>query len=177
MLLVLLVFSTSSALKVQSISRRAVLGVAAVIASPTQPLSAAAAADGMEYMVLQTGDGPKPQRGQKAVVDYTLWLGQFEGKQVDSSKGSVMPPRLPSPFAFTVGVGEVIPGWDRAVRDMAVGEKRRLVVPPSLGYGEKGIGPIPGGASLYFEMELLELKPMPVFSEKQQAWLDSHPEP
>ena len=70
----------------------------------------------------------------------------------------------------------VIPGWDRTVRQMHVGDKRRVVIPASLGYGEKGVGPIPGGADLFFEIELLELKPLPTFSAKQQEWLDTHPD-
>lgn len=121
---------------------------------------------------------PVPQRGQRVVVDYTGWLGGFEGKEFDSTKGKLLPiPKPPSPFAFAVGVGEVIKGWDRSVRQMHVGETRRIVVPASLGYGAKGVGPIPGGATLYFEVSLLELKPMKAFSEQQQAWLDAHPEP
>ena len=118
-----------------------------------------------------------PARGQKVAVDYSLWLNSFEGKLIDSSKGSAFPPRLPSPFVFSVGVGEVIPGWDRAVRTMRVGEKRRLIVPPSLAYGDRGIGPIPGGATLYFEVELLELRSLPKFTDKQLEWLATHPEP
>lgn len=102
----------------------------------------------------------------------------FNGKkQIDTSKGSAIPPKLPQPFSFMVGVGEVIPGWDRTLKQMRVGETRQVVVPPSLGYGEKGIGPIPGGAPLYFEVTLLELKPMKEMSEKQQQWLATHPEP
>jgi len=103
--------------------------------------------------------------------------GGFEGKQIDTSKGTAFPPRLPSPFKFNVGVGQVIPGWDQSVKMMHVGEKRRIVVPASLGYGDKGVGPIPGGASLYFEVELLETKPVPEFSQKQLDWLATNPEP
>lgn len=137
------------------------------------------ASDELSYTILQEGDtsSPLPQRGQPCVVDYTLWIDKFEGKQIDTSKGTALPPKLPSPFKFSVGVGQVIPGWDRSVKLMHVGEKRRIIVPASLGYGEKGVGPIPGGADLYFEVELLELKPMPNFSEKQLEWLATHPEP
>ena len=73
--------------------------------------------------------------------------------------------------------GEVIPGWDRVVKQMRAGEVRRVVVPASLGYGEKGVGPIPGGADLYFEINLLELRQMPTLTEKQLQWLADHPEP
>ena len=107
---------SAAALQAQPLSRRNVVGFAtatSVLAVRTQP---AFAADSLEYTVLQAGNGEKPQRGQKVAVDYTLWLGKFEGKQVDSSQGSAFPPRLPSPFVFTVGVGEVIPGWDRCRR-------------------------------------------------------------
>ena len=78
---------------------------------------------------------PTPQRSQRVAVDYTLWVGGFEQKQIDTSKGSALPPRLPAPFLFNVGVGEVIPGWDRTVKQMRAGETRRVVVPPALGYG------------------------------------------
>lgn len=120
---------------------------------------------------------PTPQRAQKVAVDYTLWIGGFDKKQIDSSRGSTFPPRLPSPFVFNVGVGEVIPGWDRVVKQMRAGEVRRVVVPASLGYGEKGVGPIPGGADLFFEISLLELRQISTLTEKQLHWLADHPEP
>ena len=141
-------------------------------------LAAAAETPEIVTTILVKGDEslPTAQRAQTAVVDYTLWINDFEGKQIDSSKGSTFPPKLPSPFKFNVGVGQVIPGWDRTVREMRVGEKRRVVIPAELGYGPKGVGPIPGGANLYFEIELLELKPLPPLSEKQLEWLANNPE-
>ena len=161
------------------LSRRTAVTVAAAASATTAIQRKAVASDELTYTILDEGDttSPLPQRGQTAIVDYTLWIGDFEGKQIDTSKGTALPPRLPSPFKFNVGVGAVIPGWDKSVKTMHVGEKRRIVVPPSLGYGEKGVGPIPGGANLYFEVELLELKPMPKFTEKQLEWLATHPEP
>jgi len=158
--------------------RRQLLLAAAGASGMLLPPGLPAAADEIVSTVLAAGDlaSPLPQRAQTALVDYTLWIGGFEGKQIDTSKGTALPPRLPQPFKFAVGVGEVIPGWDRTVRQMHVGEKRRVVIPPALGYGEKGVGPIPGNADLYFEIELLELKPLPVFSAKQQEWLATHPD-
>ena len=160
-----------------SMTRRELSSCAALAALTVG--TAASAADAIIVTTLAEGDtsSPTPQRAQKAVVDYTLWINGFEEKMIDTSKGKLLPiPRPPSPFVFSVGVGEVIPGWDRTVREMHVGEKRRVVIPASLGYGAKGIGPIPGGAALYFEIELLELKPMPQLSEKHLEWLASHPE-
>lgn len=62
------------------------------------------------------------------------------------------------PFSFQLGVGQVIKGWDQGLLDMCVGEKRKLTIPPSLGYGDKGAGNvIPGGATLFFETELIHI--------------------
>ena len=159
-----------------SLGRRTVLvGGGAAVAAPF----AAYAAEEITFEVLTPPtdpSSPTPERAQKVSVDYTLWIDGFEKKQIDSSKGSAFPPRLPAPFTFSVGVGEVIPGWDRTVKQMRAGETRRVIIPPELGYGPKGIGPIPGGAQLYFEMTLLELKPKPQLTEKQLQWLADHPE-
>ena len=191
-LVLLLAACCCSALRLPGASRRAVCqGAAATTALLSGGLSPLSAAEReLRPGELRQGDliytvvtpptdpsSPVPERGQKVSVDYSLWLGDFGGKLVDSSKGSAFPPKLPSPFVFNVGVGSVIPGWDKAVRTMRAGEKRRLIVPSALAYGDKGIGPIPGGATLYFEVELLELRSLPKWTEKQQEWLDTHPEP
>jgi len=159
------------------ISRRAV--ACGAVAAVLQP-SGGFASDEIISTVLVPGDtsSPLPSRAQRVVVDYTLWLNDFEGKQIDTSKGTLLPfPRPPSPFSFSLGVGEVVPGWDKTVKYMHLGETRRVIIPPEFGYGEKGTGPIPGNSKLYFEITLLELKPPPVLSEKQLQWLAEHPEP
>lgn len=74
------------------------------------------------------------------------------------------------PFKFQIGVGQVIKGWEEGIVGMCVGEKRKLIVPPELGYGEQGAGDvIPGGATLHFDVELLEVEegPTPVNVFKQ----------
>ena len=101
--------------------------------------------------VIQKGDGPTIQNGQTAVVHYTGTL--LDGTKFDSSvdRGD--------PFSFSLGAGEVIKGWDEGVEGMMVGEKRKLQVPPELGYGASGAGSvIPPDATLIFEVELLEIK-------------------
>ena len=62
-----------------------------------------------------------------------------------------------APLTFAVGTGKVIKGWDEAVLSMKVGGKRRIIVPPELGYGANPKGPIPGGSTLYFDVELLKV--------------------
>jgi FKBP-type peptidyl-prolyl cis-trans isomerase len=97
---------------------------------------------------LAAGDGESARRGQRVSVHYTGWL--TDGKKFDSSLDRGQP------FVFTLGAGEVILGWDDGVAGMQVGGKRRLTVPPELGYGRRGIrGVIPPNATLVFEVELL----------------------
>lgn len=104
---------------------------------------------GLSYVDLVVGNGPTPVAGKPVKVHYTGWLEN--GTRFDSSvdRGE--------PFVFTIGAGEVIPGWDEGVMTMRVGGKRRLIVPPRLGYGDAGAGGvIPPGATLIFEVELLD---------------------
>jgi FKBP-type peptidyl-prolyl cis-trans isomerase len=114
-----------------------------------------------------------PQRAQKVKAKYTLWLNGFpddtpNAKKVDSSKlGS---------FGFIAGVSQVIRGWDLTVLDMKVGEERRIVVPSSLGYGDRGAGgAIPAGATLYFDLELVEVGEMSKLGPEQLKWLEDNP--
>jgi FKBP-type peptidyl-prolyl cis-trans isomerase len=108
-------------------------------------------------------------------TSYSLFLDGFPedgGKPIDSSKGLFGD----KPFEFNVGVSEVIKGWDLSLMDMVEGEARRLVIPPDLGYGDRGAGGrIPGGATLYFEVQLTENGKMPEMNEGQKKWLEEHP--
>lgn len=98
------------------------------------------------------GDGNEAKDHNKVVVNYT---GTLENGSVFDS--SLKPGR--DPFTFTLGVGSVIKGWDQGVKGMKVGGKRKLVIPPELGYGNKGAGNvIPPSTTLYFEVELLEVE-------------------
>jgi FKBP-type peptidyl-prolyl cis-trans isomerase len=96
---------------------------------------------------LVTGSGETARAGHQVKVHYTGWL--TDGTKFDSSVD-----RGP-PFFFQLGGGQVIPGWEKGVAGMQVGGKRKLTIPASLGYGRKGAGKIPGGATLIFEIELL----------------------
>ena len=99
---------------------------------------------------LVVGNGAEAKAGRKVQVHYTGWL--TDGKKFDSSldRGK--------PFAFTLGAGQVIDGWDKGVAGMKVGGKRKLTIPPHLGYGARGAGNvIPPNATLVFEVELLDV--------------------
>ena len=97
------------------------------------------------------GTGPEATAGKDVRVHYTGWL--TDGKKFDSSKDRG------DPFMFSLGRGEVIRGWDEGVTGMKVGGKRKLTIPPDLGYGSRGAGGvIPPNATLLFEVELLELE-------------------
>jgi len=103
---------------------------------------------GLQYEDLTAGNGASPQQGRSVQVHYTGWLA--DGKKFDSSKDRGQP------FSFTLGKGEVIKGWDEGVAGMKVGGKRKLVIPPALGYGTQGYPPvIPPNSALTFAVELL----------------------
>jgi len=94
------------------------------------------------------GDGAAAAAGQQVKVHYTGWL--TDGAKFDSSKDRN------DPFVFPLGAGRVIKGWDEGVQGMKVGGKRKLTIPPALGYGARGAGGvIPPNATLVFEVELL----------------------
>lgn len=103
---------------------------------------------GLEYIEVVVGNGPAARSGQQVSVHYTGWL--TDGTKFDSSVDRGQP------FQFGLGRGQVIQGWDEGVAGMQVGGKRRLIVPPHLGYGARGAGGvIPPNATLIFDVELL----------------------
>lgn len=104
---------------------------------------------GLKYEDLLEGDGALAAAGQQVSVHYTGWL--TDGSKFDSSVDRNQP------FAFALGRGMVIRGWDEGVVGMKVGGKRKLTIPPQLAYGAQGAGGvIPPNATLVFEVELLE---------------------
>jgi peptidylprolyl isomerase len=108
-------------------------------------------ASGLQYEEKKIGEGASPKKGQVVKVHYTGWL--TDGTKFDSSVDRGRP------FEFTLGVNQVIKGWDEGVATMKVGGRRMLVVPAELGYGAGGYpGVIPANATLVFEVELLGLK-------------------
>jgi FKBP-type peptidyl-prolyl cis-trans isomerase len=123
-------------------------------APPSAPAPSASPVTSLQSITLQPGTGAAIGGGQIAVVQYTGWLyeagaADHKGKQFDSSR------TRHEPFKFPVGTGSVIKGWDQGVVGMKVGESRRLIIPPELGYGDGGAGGvIPPGATLVFDVEL-----------------------
>ena len=103
---------------------------------------------GLYVQDLVTGQGAVADSGKTIRVYYTGWL--TSGERFDTNRGS-------TPFSFTLGAGAVIKGWDEGVRGMRVGGRRRLVVPPALGYGNRTSGLIPAGSVLVFDVELVSV--------------------
>lgn len=106
------------------------------------------APSGLWYTDVTTGQGAEAEPGRTVRVHYTGWLPN--GKKFDSSRDRG------EPFAFTLGAGQVITGWDEGVKGMKVGGRRKLVLPPSMAYGDAGAPPdIPPGSTLVFDVEVL----------------------
>lgn len=99
---------------------------------------------------LVIGTGSEAKAGDRVSVHYTGWL--TDGTKFDSSLDGGQP------FEFVLGQGGVIEGWDKGVAGMKVGGKRKLTIPPDMGYGERGSGPIPPNSTLIFEVELLGIQ-------------------
>jgi FKBP-type peptidyl-prolyl cis-trans isomerase len=106
---------------------------------------------GLYVQDLRVGTGLQAQNGRVVTMHYTGWLAN--GTKFDSSVDRGRP--LDD---FTLGGGGVIRGWDIGIEGMRVGGRRRLVIGPDLGYGSRGNGPIPGGAVLVFDVELLAVR-------------------
>jgi FKBP-type peptidyl-prolyl cis-trans isomerase len=106
---------------------------------------------GLKYTDTKVGEGEEAKAGQTVTVHYTGWL--TNGTKFDSSldRGK--------PFSFKLGAGQVIQGWDQGVAGMKVGGKRKLTIPPGLGYGTQSVGGvIPPNSTLLFDVELLGVK-------------------
>ena len=123
--------------------------------APTKEKKMITTVSGLKYIDTVEGSGASPVTGKTCVMHYTGWLwdGKAKGAKFDSSVDRGQP------FEFTIGVGQVIKGWDEGVGTMKVGGKRTLIIPSILGYGSRGAGGvIPPNATLCFDVELLGIK-------------------
>jgi FKBP-type peptidyl-prolyl cis-trans isomerase len=120
-------------------------------AANAAPAPKAGPEEKLQVQDLVVGKGAEAKSGDKVTVHYVGTL-QSNGKEFDSSRKSGQP------FVFPLGQGKVIRGWDQGVAGMKVGGKRKLTIPPSLAYGERGAGTIPPNSTLVFEVELLDVK-------------------
>lgn len=101
---------------------------------------------GMYIRDVAVGSGASVASGQTLAMRYTGWLSN--GTQFDATGNG-------APFTFRLGAGQVIGGWDQGVAGMKVGGTRQLIIPPALGYGTRGTGPIPGNAILVFTVQVV----------------------
>ena len=127
--------------------------------SPPAPISSKLDAKGKELQKIdvKVGSGAEAAKGKAIIVHYTGWLydpaTSQKGAKFDSSRDRNQP------FGFPLGEGRVIRGWEEGVQGMKVGGQRTLIIPPDMGYGERGAGGvIPPNATLIFDVELIEVK-------------------
>ena len=126
-------------------------GVSASGCEPVSNPQTVTTSTGLQYVDECVGNGPVPKAGDTVVVHYTGTL--TDGQKFDSSRDRNQP------FTFKLGQGEVIRGWDEGFATMKLGTKRKLTIPPELGYGSRGAGgAIPPNAILLFDVELLEIR-------------------
>jgi FKBP-type peptidyl-prolyl cis-trans isomerase len=147
-----------SSLLVLTIALAAAVGACGAKQGAAPAAAPDAGVTSMQSTQLQAGSGPAIAAGQIAVMQYTGWLYEGsapdnKGKQFDSSRTTGQP------FKFALGTGQVIKGWDQGVAGMKIGERRRLVIPSGLAYGDEGAaGVIPPGATLVFDVELVAIE-------------------
>ena len=127
-------------------------GVRVNVPSNSKPIRTEKSASGLQSDILKEGHGEGAQGGDQLTVEYVLWLGT--GEKVDSSYNRGRP------MVFKLGHREVIEGWDKALRGAKVGEKRKIIVPPKLAYGNSTRSDkIPPGSTLVFEVEIINRVP------------------
>ncbi|HJV35541.1 FKBP-type peptidyl-prolyl cis-trans isomerase [Geomonas sp.] len=140
-----------AAISIPACSQKEVTAAPEKTAEASAVVGAVKLPSGLSYTDIVKGTGDAPTSGKGVSVRYTGWL--TDGTKFDSTEGKG------APFSFTIGRGEVIPGWDEGVMSMKVGGKRKLVIPPQLGYGSSGAGGvIPPNATLIFDVELVSVE-------------------
>jgi len=117
---------------------------------------------GLMYEIIEESKNAvatKPTSGNTVIVHYTGWLADANGNALTDKKFDSSRDRN-QPFSFTIGKGQVIKGWDEGVMDMKIGEKRRLIIPAGLAYGNRAVGGdlIPANSTLVFDVELIDVK-------------------
>lgn len=110
-----------------------------------------AKSDGLKIAQISEGSGTAAEQGMSVTVRYTGWT--VDGKKFDSTSNRN------EPFRFTLGTGQVIRGWDEGLAGAKPGERRQLVIPAALAYGNRGAGEIPPGATLVFNIEVMAVTP------------------
>lgn len=111
--------------------------------------------DGTQIEDYEVGSGAEATKGKTVLVHYTGWLWlpaeEERGKTFDSSRSG-------EPLSFTIGAGQVVKGWDSGIAGMKEGGIRTLIIPPEMGYGARGKGPVPANSWMMFEVELIKVR-------------------